>query len=61
MQTVYENFKMIVLFMVITLLFSLAFGDSATEKMVLLVLLSMVILNSTSIINFMKRVSGSEE
>lgn len=57
MQTVYENFKMIVLFMVITLLFSLAFGDGATEKMVLLVLLSMIILNSTSIIDFMKRVS----
>lgn len=55
MKTVYDNFKMIVLFMGITLVFSLMFGDSATEKMVLLVLLSIVLLNADEFTEFINR------
>lgn len=54
-KTVYENYKMIVLFMGITLVFSLAFGDKTAEHMVLLVLLSIVLLNADEFSQFIKR------
>lgn len=45
MQEFYDNGKSIIGFLVIVLVFSMAFGEKATQYMVLLVLLGMVLIN----------------
>lgn len=53
MQEFYNSIKAIVGFLVIVLIFNLATNESATQKMVLLVLMSILLLNSQNFINFL--------
>lgn len=57
MQEFYENGKSIIAFLVIVLVFSMAFGESATSKMVLLVLLGMILINSKKFIGLLQTVN----
>lgn len=53
-ELVYETGKDIIMFLVITLIFSMLFGDKAAEYMVLIVLLGMIVLNSKEFVTFLK-------
>lgn len=54
MTEFYDNGKTVIGFLVIVLVFSMAFGEDATGKMVLLVLLGMVLINSNKFIGFLE-------
>lgn len=54
METFYKNGKAVIGFLIITLLFSMFAGQQMTQRMVLLVLLGAILLNSDTIISFLK-------
>lgn len=53
----YDNGKTIIAFLVIVLVFSMAFGEDTAQKMVLLVLLGMVLMNANKFIAVLKSVN----
>lgn len=57
MSEFYNNGKSIIGFLVIVLVFSMAFGEDTAQKMVLLVLLGMVLINSNKFISVLKSVN----
>lgn len=61
METFYNNGKAVIGFLVIVLLFSMFAGEKMTQRMVLLVLLGAVLLNSNTIISFLKDDTNSKK
>ena len=55
MKDFYDDFGFIIGFMVLCLLVLLAFGQKAEKYFLLVVLLSMVLLRSEDIVNFMDK------
>lgn len=54
MKQFYENGKSIIGFLIIVLVFSMITDESTTQKMVLLVLLGMALLNANAFTSFLK-------
>ena len=54
MEIIYENLGVIIGFSVLTLLIQNFISDKASEAMVLMALLSVVLVNSDKITNFLK-------
>ena len=53
MKDFYNSFKAIVTFLIITLVFTMITDEKTSEKMVLIVLLGMLLLNSEEFITFL--------
>lgn len=53
MESLYKNGKAVMGFLVIVLIFSLSGNEKLTERMVLLVLLGMVLINSEKFLSFL--------
>ena len=58
METVYKSSKTIILFLIIVLLCQTAFGDKFAQNMSMVILFSMVILNSEKVTNFLVSVTN---
>ena len=60
MQSFYNSFGFLLAFMVLLLLFQMMLGSGFTEKFMLLVLLSMVVVNKDKVLYLMKQFSKEE-
>lgn len=61
LESFYKNGKSIIGFLILVLIFNMIFDTEMTEKFVLLVLFSMIIINSEKFIDFFSNAFGESE
>ena len=59
MESIYKASKAILLFLIIVLICQSAFGDKFTQNMSLVILFSMLILNSEKVVNTMTSITAN--
>lgn len=59
MKKVYQASKTILLFLVIMLVFQTLFGDKVAQKMALLILFSMLVIQSETVSNYLTAITSN--
>ena len=59
MENVYKASKTILLFLFIILIIQTAFGDKVTQNMTMMILFTMLILNSDSVVKYLSAVTNN--
>lgn len=57
MENIYKGLKTILLFLIIVFVVQTAFGDKVTQNMCLMILFSMLILNSSTLSTYLTKVT----
>ena len=60
MKDFYNSFTFILAFLILTLIINMIFGATVTEKFLLLVLLSMVVVNSDAVVSIFSKLTPVE-
>lgn len=59
MENVYKGSKTILLFLIIVFVIQTSFGDKVTQNMCLMILFSMLILNSSTLSTYVSKITSN--